>query len=88
MKILEGQSIFDIAIRQFGSVEAAYDIAVKNNISITDDISDIVIDGINVINKPIVNYLSTKNINPATFVQNKNEQLDRLFFPELPVEFS
>ncbi len=33
------QNLFDIALQQCGSMEAAYDIATLNNLSLTDDLS-------------------------------------------------
>jgi len=38
MKVLSRQSVFDLAIQQCGCIEAAFDIAQLNNISITDDL--------------------------------------------------
>lgn len=35
MKVKDNQTVFDMAIENSGSVDAAYDIAVKNNISIS-----------------------------------------------------
>ena len=39
MKVLQGQTIFDIAIQELGSVEGAFALAVLNGISITDELT-------------------------------------------------
>jgi capsid protein len=38
MIVIENQTVFDIAIQESGSVLTAFDWAVKNGISITDDL--------------------------------------------------
>ena len=93
MKTLESQSIIDIAIQQSGTAEAAYEIAAQNGLSITDEPMPGI--GLSVpavaINKPVATYYSNKGIKPATASTDEMDDvsdLERVFFPELPVEFS
>jgi hypothetical protein len=39
MKVLQGQGVIDIAIQECGSLESIFDVALKNGISITDELS-------------------------------------------------
>jgi len=80
MKILHGQSLLDLAIQTAGSVEAAYDFAVANGLSVTDDL----IVGkehkaTGVINKSVLNYYTQKNIKPATAITGIDEFTNRIF---------
>lgn len=65
MRTLEGQTIFDIAIQSCGSAEAAFDFAVLNGVSLTDEptLIDVVPD---VIDADIVSYFAKKGLHPAT----------------------
>lgn len=65
--VLDGQSLFDIAIQEAGSIESVFDIAVANNISITDMLQagQILIKG-KVLNVSVAEYYRMKNIKPAT----------------------
>lgn len=67
MKVLEGQSLFDVAVQITGSIEGVFTIASENDISVTENIMP----GSNItpsviVNKEIVDYYSTKNLKPAT----------------------
>ena len=65
--VLEGQSLFDLAIQTAGSMEASFLLAESNKIGIADDIApgaNIVLSEI--INKDIANYYNSRNLHPAT----------------------
>jgi len=65
---LSGQSIFDVALMTRGIAEAAYDIAVDNSVSVTDDVVGLdltVADNISA-NKRVVEFYSVNKISPAT----------------------
>lgn len=69
--VLEGQSLFDIAVQQAGSVEAAFTLAVANNVSISAEVPA----GTKLVNVPIVNarmaeYFRLKNLKPATYTSS------------------
>ena len=64
---IEGQSIIDIAIAKCGSAEAAFDIALLNNISMTKKLTPgQTLQLPAVLKKDIVDYYQSKGINPAT----------------------
>lgn len=74
--VLHNQSLLDVSLQHTGKVENAFDIAVANGISITDDL--IVGGGLNVShdttkNNDILNYYTAKNIQPATAITQKFE---------------
>ncbi len=64
---MEGQSFLDLVVQTSGSIEAAFDFAQKNNISITDNpVVGKAYETVGVINKDVVNYYSNKGIMSAT----------------------
>ena len=66
--VLDGQSLFDIAIQESGSVEAAFALSVANNVSISSEVSaNTSLDNVPVKNKQIIEYYKLKNLRPATF---------------------
>lgn len=69
-KVLERQSIFDIAMQYFGSADAALNVAIVNGLSITDFMPQEVMD-VSVLNKKIVDYYRINKITPATEVENE-----------------
>lgn len=69
MKPLARQSIFDIAVQECGSAEAAFDIAVLNDINLSDDLDtsiDLVMPA--VVNQKVETYFKTNTIRPATAI--------------------
>lgn len=65
--VLDGQSIFDIAVQKCGSAESAFDISLLNGISLTDVIAGgTVLQLPSVKNADNVSVFETGNINPAT----------------------
>ena len=69
--ILDGQSVLDIAVQCYGSAAAAFDIALANNISITDDLTAghlLSLPDSEYYNKNIAEYFKNKGIYPATGV--------------------
>jgi hypothetical protein len=69
MKVSQGQSVIDIAIKGCGAVEDAIGVAIANSISVTDDLAngqELAIPDPS--NKAVVNYYTNKNVNPATQV--------------------
>lgn len=71
MKItaLHNQTLLDVAIRHCGTVEAVADIAILNNISITDDLVPgqlISLPPKDYGNQEVINYFSANKIDPAT----------------------
>lgn len=67
--VLKGQNLHDIAIQELGTADAAFDIALSNNIAVTDLLN--VCKGVNIpgdIDKKTktVNYYDSKGLKPAT----------------------
>lgn len=68
VKVLNRQSLLDIALQETGTIEAAFEIAVANGISITDYVPGVTlsIPDSSPMNEPILSYYKSNNINPAT----------------------
>ena len=65
--ILSGQSVLDLAIQTTGSTESALQIAIVNEISITDSlVAGKEVSSVPVINKPIYDYYQNRQLKPAT----------------------
>lgn len=65
--VLEGQSLFDIAIQECGSVEAVFEIAGLNGLAITDGlVPGSLINVTTGINKPVADYYARNKLKPAT----------------------
>lgn len=64
MKLKDGQTLFDIALRECGATEAAWDIAVANGVAITDIPANV--DLVPISNIKIVEHYAINNITPAT----------------------
>lgn len=65
MRVLEGQSLFDIAIQSCGSAEAAFELSVLNGVSLTDDVNvELLVPGI--IDADIAAYFAKNGLHPAT----------------------
>lgn len=87
-KVLENQSLFDIAIQECGSAEAAYDIAKLNGLSVTDELTPG--QELNIPtpeNRNIASYYRQRNIKPATASTINYQSENRWWFPEMPIEF-
>jgi hypothetical protein len=67
IKVLNGQSLFDLAVQAAGSVEAVFDIAVANARAVVDDLTPGAAVAIPaVLNKQVAEYYRTNGIRPAT----------------------
>jgi hypothetical protein len=69
IKVKEHQSLFDIAIQECGSVEAAYELAVMNGLSVTDDlVTGETLNQASVLNADVAAYYKNKGLQPATAI--------------------
>lgn len=69
--ILHNQSLLDIAIQHTGAVENTFAIAVANGLSLTDDLpagAEIKIPDSANKDNDVLNYYTTKSLQPATAV--------------------
>jgi len=79
MKVLAGQSIFDLAIQHCGAIEAAFQIALKNNIGLTDELTvGAELASTEIVNRDVVNYYARRGLQPATEITN-NDLLSGIF---------
>lgn len=68
IKVYERQSMLDIAVQYSGGIETVFDLALINELSITDDLSPCVsiLGSGSIFDSDIVNYYSNKGIVPST----------------------
>jgi len=73
--ILNNQTLLDIAIQEYGTIESVFELAMANNLSITDMLSagqKLVLPEVSIIGVPIsknveiLNYYKKNDIHPAT----------------------
>jgi len=71
MIIQESQSLIDAAIIECGSADAAFEVAILNNMSITDDLAiGFQLVPTNILDNGIYNYYKSKGLQPATGITN------------------
>ncbi|MEO8236407.1 MAG: LysM domain-containing protein [Flavobacterium sp.] len=69
VNVIEGQSLIDIAVREFGTPLLSIEFAIANNISITDDLfpgQKLNLIQSELINVDLANYFKNKKQNIAT----------------------
>lgn len=84
----QGQWLGDIVIREAGSIEAVVEMAIKNELSITDKI----IAGTSMLksaplNKRVMNYYSINNIYPATSTELDGRSLSGIGYMSVEITF-
>jgi len=80
ISVLEGQSFLDIAMQTTGDASAAILLALQNNLSITYRLSTSAkLTKVDVINKNILSYYTTKGIRPATGISKRFKIFDYTF---------
>lgn len=84
--VLFGQTLADIAVQEYGKLEAVCDIAKENALSITDTLPDGVVLKLPdiVYDKKIQEYFKQKRIKPAT---DLTEACSGIFTKEFTTEF-
>lgn len=76
IKASNRQTIVDLAAQELGSVEAAFLLAVKNDLSLSDVLAPgQVLNLSDVQDQTLVNYLKQKNIKPATGLSDDETQV-------------
>lgn len=69
--VLNNQSLIDIAIQCYGSAFSVYDLALANNLAVTDDVipgTVLMLPSSEYLVKDIADYFSRNKIKPATDV--------------------
>lgn len=75
VKPLDRQSLLDIAIQTSGSVEAAFELAAKNDIAISEELArDAELETVAVVDKIVLSRYEARNIRPATEVSPEDMQ--------------
>jgi hypothetical protein len=67
LTVLDRQSSFDIAVQALGSAEAAFETAILNDLSVTDDLEmgqELLLPASS--NREIANYYNNRRLKPAT----------------------
>ncbi len=66
--VLNQQSLFDIAVQTAGSAEAAFDLALENDLSLTDnlEVGEPIVEQGNWSNRRVAEYYAAKGLKPAT----------------------
>lgn len=86
--VLHNQTIFDIALQSFGSVEAVFDIALLNGISVTDILPvglNLELPDADYGFREVVNYYKSNRIAPATADRDSYLLSDYIFSQTLPI---
>ena len=79
MKVIAGndQLVFDIAIQEYGSIEASFDIAGDNGLMLCDELiagTHVTVFDEKQLSRPMVDYFKINDLNPATAL-NANQQI-------------
>ncbi len=73
--IIDKQNLLDIALQASGTIESVFEIALQNQVSITDEVAPgvglMIPDGL-IQNKDVLNYYIQQTILPATGSNNEN----------------
>jgi hypothetical protein len=69
VRVLKNQSLFDLSIQSYGSIEAVIDMALENDLSVTDELetgAEINTPELSITRMAIVRYYERNKIKPAT----------------------
>ena len=79
-RVSENQSLLDISVQMSGGIESAFDLALANGLSITDDLAPgQSLTLVAAVDSDVVNYYLTRSLTPATALTTD----DRLIAAEL-----
>lgn len=86
--VLDGQSLFDIAIQECGSVDAAFSLAVANDVSMSNELaSSQSLNTTPIVNKQVVEYFANKRLKPATWSRSNEVRLTGINYMAVEVDF-
>ncbi|MDR0873907.1 MAG: hypothetical protein LBN27_10665 [Prevotellaceae bacterium] len=69
VKVLDRQSIFDIAVQHIGSAEAEFELALLNGLSLSDEVAtgaELILPAPDVAIKTVREYFLNRQLKPAT----------------------
>lgn len=87
VRVLHNQSLFDIAIQEYGTIEAAFDLALANDMNVTDTLIPgqvLKIPVLRVEDRDIAQYFKSRKIYPSTALPLINESDVEEYFGSLP----
>lgn len=89
--VLQNQTLLDIAVQEYGNAQAAFDIAVANNIGVTDDLTPgqkLFAPQSNYKNTPIAEYFRARKQSVTTGGAFIEIEIENYEFPgEFPFSF-
>lgn len=74
INVLTGQSLFDIAIQELGSVEGVFELAEKADVGLTDElVVGVLLNApVDPLDRQVVDYYKANRIRPATAITRDN----------------
>lgn len=89
MRVKDNQSLLDVAVQTSGSVESAFEIAVKNNISVAGSLkAGDELENVSVANNKIVDQFKIKELVSATaFNKDVRGQLSGIDYMTIEEDF-
>lgn len=92
---LNRQSLFDIAIQALGGVDAAFSLALENDLSLTDELTTGKIIDLSlihttrggIVNKVVVDYYKNKESKPATGITEEQSKFEGIEFMGIEIDF-
>ena len=88
LTVLDRQDLFDIAIQTSGNASAAFDLALENDLSLTDNLEvGEAVTAVETQNKPIADYYSAKQLKPATGITEEQARVGGINFMGIEIDF-
>lgn len=88
MVVNQNQSLVDFSIQHCGDATAVFDLAIENNLSITDELeSGAELTITSAVEQQIVDFFANKNIIPATEEKEEDKPLTGIGYWRIGVDF-
>jgi hypothetical protein len=87
IKVGQGQNLFDVALQYCGAAEAIVEIAILNEIGVTDDINMLNLKVPDYFNRKNAEYFSNNNFIPATNCSNESLTNTGIDYMEIENDF-
>lgn len=76
IKPLDRQSLVDIAIQTGGGMEAAIELAIKNDLPVSEELArDVVLETGTVVDKIVLSRYEARDVRPATEISPEDKEL-------------
>ena len=86
--VLDRQNIFDLAVQTTGNASTAFDLALLNDLSLTDNLDtgqELVL--IDKENKAVADYYDAKQLKPATGITEEQARIGGINFMGIEIDF-